>query len=140
MENLGIFVSNHWVLVSLFVMVLIALVFTELRRGSLGFKDLNPNDTVRLMNSEDAALLDVRDDTEFKSGHVLNAIHIPLGLLESRIRELEAHREKPIVVYCRTGQRSAQASAILGKQGFTKVYKMSGGILAWQSANMPLVK
>lgn len=140
MENLGLFVVNHWVLVTLFVVLLGMLIFTEMRRGALGYKTLTPSDAVRLMNSEKAVLLDVRDESEFRAGHILNAQHVPLALLESRLGELDADRDRPVIVYCRTGQRSAKASFILNKHGFKKVYNLGGGMLAWQSANLPLAK
>lgn len=140
MEKLGLFVVNHWVLVTLFVVLLGMLIFTELRRGALGYKNLSPNDAVRLMNSEGALLLDVRDESEFRAGHILNARHAPLALLESRLGELQADRDRPVIVYCRTGQRSAKAGFILNKHGFKKVYNLGGGMLAWQSANLPLAR
>lgn len=140
MEKLSLFVVNHWILVTVFVLLLGALIFTEMRRGALGYKSLTPSDAVRLMNSENAVLLDVRDESEFRSGHILNAKHVPVALLESKLNELDVDRERPLIVYCRTGQRSAKAGFTLNKQGFKKVYNLGGGILAWQSANLPLAK
>lgn len=140
MEKFGLFVVNHWVLVTLFVVLLAMLIFTEMRRGALGYKNLTPSDAVRLMNSENAILLDVRDESEFRAGHILHARHVPVALLESRLSELDVDRDRPLIVYCRTGQRSAKAGFILNKQGFKKVYNLGGGILAWQSANLPLAK
>lgn len=140
MAQLGEFVANHWVLVSALVVIVVLIVVIELKRKVLGFADIKPQEAVRLINHEDAVVLDVRDDKEYRSGHILNAVHIPLGLLEERLQELEAHKNKPVVVYCRTGQHSAQAGVILRKQGFERVYKLGGGILAWQGADLPLTK
>ena len=80
----------------------------------------------------------MREDKEFRDGHIVNAVNIPVGLLESRLKEIEDHKEKPVIVYCRTGQRSAKAGAILQRQGFKSIYKLNGGMMAWNDANMPV--
>lgn len=140
MAEFGDFVVRHWLLVSALVVIVVLIVVTELKRKVLGFADIKPQEAVRLINQEDAITLDVRDDKEYRGGHVLNAVHIPLALLEERLPELEPYKGKPVVVYCRTGQRSAQAAVSLRKQGFGRVYKLGGGILAWQGADLPLTK
>lgn len=140
MGQFGEFVTNHWMLVSALVFIVTLIVVTELKRKVLGFADIKPQEAVRLMNHEGAIPLDVREDKEFQSGHILNAVHIPLPLLEERLHELHAHKDQPVIVYCRTGQRSAQAGVVLRKQGFGRVYKLGGGILAWQGAELPLTK
>lgn len=134
------FVGHHPWLVTASVVILIALLMNEGRRKLLGFQELNPTDAVRLMNHEDAAVLDVREDSEYNEGHIINARHIPVGVLESRCNELESLKDKPIIVYCRSGQRAAKASSILQRQGFKSVYKLNGGIMAWTSANMPVTR
>ena len=134
------FLIRHWALTSAFLVVLFLLVIVELKRKTLGYKDVGSNEAIRLINQQNAVVLDVREDGEFKSGHIINAVHIPLGVLESRTSELGEDRARPVVVICKSGQRSAQASVALVKQGFSNVYKLSGGMMAWQSANMPVVK
>lgn len=132
------FAGNHPLLVAALILVILLIIMNESRRKLLGFKEVGTNEAVRLMNSEDALMLDVREDKEFKDGHVIKAINIPLGLLESRLKEIEAHKEKPVIVYCRTGQRAAKAGAILQRQGFTSIYKLNGGMLAWSDAGLPV--
>ncbi len=134
------FIANHWILSSLFVLILFLLVMDTVRDKLLGFGEVKADEAVRLMNREDAAVLDVREDGEFAEGHIINAIHIPLPLLESRITELQDHKDKPLLVYCRTGNRSAKAASELMKQGFSGVKKLSGGIIAWENAKLPVSK
>ena len=93
----------------------------------------------RLFN-DDALILDVREEKEYASGHIPKAKHIPLGNLSSRIQELEKHKNKPILVTCRSGQRSARACGMLKKAGFETVFNQSGGIIAWERANLPVDK
>lgn len=103
-----------------------------------GIKEVNSAEALQLINHKNAIILDVREDSEFKSGHILNAKWIPLGKLAQRIGELERYREQSIVVVCRSGNRSASACSTLGKQGFTQAYNLSGGVVGWQKSNLPL--
>lgn len=105
-----------------------------------GIKEVDCVAATQLINHKNALVLDVREEVEYKSGHVLNAKLIPLGKLGERIGELEKYRDKPVVVVCRSGARSANACALLGKQGFTEVYNLAGGMMAWQKANLPQEK
>lgn len=93
----------------------------------------------RLYN-DDALVLDVREDKEFAAGHIPKAKHIPLGQLANRIKELEKFKGKPVLVTCRSGQRSARACGMLKKAGFETVYNQAGGIIAWERANLPVTK
>jgi rhodanese-related sulfurtransferase len=105
-----------------------------------GIKEVNSADALQLINHKNALILDVREESEYKSGHILNSKWIPLGKLAQRIGELERYREQSIVVVCRSGNRSASACSTLGKQGFTQAYNLSGGVIGWQKSNLPLEK
>jgi len=105
-----------------------------------GIKEVDSVAATQLINHKNALVLDVREESEYKAGHVLNAKLIPLGKLNERIGELEKYRDKPVVVVCRSGARSANACALLGKQGFVEVYNLAGGMIAWQKANLPVKK
>ncbi len=140
MEKFFTFVMNHWVLSFAFVFLVVLLLVETFKRRFLGFKEIDAPEAVRRMNHDDAVVLDVREDQEFAEGHIVNALHIPVGVLDKRLNELEAHKDKPIIVYCRSGDRAARASATLHKQGFTAVFKLNGGVLAWRAANLPVQK
>ncbi len=86
----------------------------------------------------DLVVLDVRTKGEYDSGHIYGAVLIPHTELRARIEELAGHENHEIIVYCRTGVRSAIGSEILDSHNFTKVYNMLGGILSWQSAGYPV--
>ena len=86
----------------------------------------------------DLVVLDVRNQSEYAVGHLSGAILIPCNTLQTRIGELEEHRNHEIVVYCRSGSRSQIACGILVENNFTKVYNMLGGIIAWVEADYPI--
>jgi len=92
------------------------------------------------MNNEEVLFLDVREPAETASGKIAKAIQIPAGSVAERISELEKHRGKQVIVYCKTGARSGIACRALDKGGFEKVFSLNGGILAWQDAHLPVVK
>lgn len=105
-----------------------------------GIKEVDCVGALQLINHKNAQILDVREDSEYKDGHVLNAMHIPLGKLNARIGELEKFKSQPLVVICRSGNRSSSACVTLGKQGFAQAYNLEGGVMAWQKAKLPLEK
>lgn len=132
------FTTNHTILILAFVGVLIALVFSEVNRRLNGMKSVGPLQAIQLSNRENAIFLDIRDDAEYRTGHIPDAIHILLKQLPERVAELEKYRSSPVIVYCRSGNRTTGAGGILKKRGFESVYNLGGGIAAWQKANLPV--
>lgn len=85
-------------------------------------------------------VLDVREENEFATGHIPEAKNIPLSKLTERAGELKKYQQKPVVVNCQGGVRSANACGQLQKAGFTSVYNLKGGINAWNEAKLPVAK
>jgi rhodanese-related sulfurtransferase len=94
-------------------------------------------------------VVDVREPEEFADGHIPGAVNVPLGQLESGIhthpevvrRALVAHelRERPLVLYCLVGGRSAKGAAALRRLGYANPVSLAGGILAWTENGHPIV-
>lgn len=97
----------------------------------------------------DAVVIDVREPAEFETGHIPGSINIPRGVLEFQVDAHPAvanvsdpalsHKERPIVVVCRTGGRAALSAVNLQRLGFADVRSIAGGVLAWGEAGLPLV-
>ena len=138
MEQFVEFLTNHAVLALAFLGLLGALVWTSFMSAGPG--QLSPSDAVRLMSHEDAVVIDLRSDGEFRNGHIVNAVHVPFDQLESRLGRIARHRQRPVIVACRTGQQSAGAVKRLREQGFARVHRLQGGMVAWQGADLPLTK
>jgi len=134
------FVTHNWMLIIALVVILGMLFFNLFGSRLRGYQVIGPAESVNLINHENAVVLDVRENNEYHNGHILNSIHIPQTNLASRITELEKYKTRPIIVGCRSGHRSAHACALLKKQGFETVYNLSGGVMAWQNANLPLTR
>jgi rhodanese-related sulfurtransferase len=95
----------------------------------------------QLINREDALIFDVRDPGEYGAGHILGAKNVPLSRIDAAGSEIAAKRkDKPVIVYCDTGNRATKAAAALRAQGFSRVVNLSGGLGAWQQAGLPVAK
>lgn len=140
MDQLVEFIGNHFILSAAFAALLTLLVVSEIKRATRGFNDLSPADATRMINRQNAVLLDVRSMEEHKNGAIVNSIHIPLESLSTQIKKLEKYKSKPIIAYCQSGQRSSTACAQLRKEGFEQIYHLRGGLLAWQRDSLPLVQ
>ena len=133
------FLTQNWMLVAVTAVSGAMLVWSFIGSKLSGIDEADTLKATRLYN-DDALILDVREDKEFSAGHIPKARHIPLGQLAGRLQELEKFKAKPILVTCRSGQRSARACGMLKKAGFETVYNQAGGIIAWERANLPVAK
>ena len=133
------FLNDNWMLASLALASGSMLVWSFVGSKLSGIDEADTLKATRLYN-DDALVLDVREDKEFAAGHIPKAKHIPLGQLSSRLNELDKFKGKPVLVTCRSGQRSARACGMLKKAGFETVYNQAGGIIAWERANLPVTK
>lgn len=134
------FVVHHWALFAALAVILLLLAW-NFGLGVLGSsKVLDPGHATRLINREDAVVIDVRPQGDFEQGHIIDAIHISMDDLSDRAKTLDKYKERPLLVYCRAGNTSSRAVAILRKAGFQRVYHLKGGILAWQNASFPVTR
>lgn len=101
---------------------------------------ISPSEATLLINRDQAKVIDVRQPDEFASGHLPDALNIPLSELANRHPELESFKEFPLLVYCASGGRSSRACAELNKYGYNKLHNLSGGVSAWQQAGLPIRK
>jgi len=133
------FLQDNWMLVALAAFSGAMLAWSFIGGRLSGVEQADTLKATRLYN-DDALVLDVREDKEFAAGHIPKAKHIPLGQLAGRIKELDKFKGKPVLVTCRSGQRSASACRMLRKAGFETVYNQAGGIIAWERANLPVTQ
>lgn len=134
------FARDNALIVIGFFVVLGFIIKTEISAATRKYKQIGTNAAVSLMNKDETIVLDVREDKEIQGGKIQGARHITLGDLPSKLGELQSNKQSPVLVYCRSGSRSGYACQILTKAGFEDVSNLSGGILAWESANLPIAK
>jgi len=115
------------------------LIWPLVRRGA-GGPSVNTLEATQLINRQDALVLDVREQAEFAQAHILNSRGLPLSQIEARFSDIEKFKDKPVIVYCASGNHSGAAAAALRKHGFSNVFHLSGGFVAWQQAGLPVQK
>lgn len=140
MEHLPEFISNHLFLVGGLVVVLIMTIKAELDHQVCKSFQVSPVNAIRMMNDEDALLLDVRESAEFKKEHIKNAVNIPVSALKDKLEDIKQYKDKSVLAYCRSGVTSAHACKTLKRSGFMKVHNIEGGLHGWQEAKLPLSK
>lgn len=118
----------------------IAIIFTEVARLFRGYKSLKPAELTRLMNGENAIVVDLSASADFEKGHIAGSRNAQASQFGPEHKLVAAAKQNPVVLVCRSGNASATAAKQLKKAGFEKVYWLEGGIPAWQQADLPLVK
>lgn len=112
-------------------------------------KELSPAQLQEMLTERPELLVvDVREASEHEQGHIKGALLVPRGILEAaadptypkHLPELSCARERPVVLYCATGGRSAMAAAVLEMMGFKEVYSLAGGFSGWEQAGLPVVR
>jgi rhodanese-related sulfurtransferase len=131
------FAANHWVLFAALGVILGLLTYT-LVVGDKG--SLDPGAATVMINQRDAAVIDVRPAADFARGHIINAVNMPMNGFKKQTAALSRYKDTPVIINCRSGSQSQAACHVLRKAGFSEVYNLKGGILAWESANLPLTR
>lgn len=138
MDQIIEFAGNNLFLVGAFFAVLALVVKAEFDHQAGKAGQVDPTAAIRLMNNDDAVVVDVRESTDFKKGHIKNAKNIPMSALKQELDSVAAVKDTPVLMYCRSGNVSGKACRLLKRSGFTNVHNLAGGILGWQDANLPL--
>ena len=137
MQQVLEFIGNHPILVGLFFALLVALIITERRKGG---ESVTAQVLVRLVNKDDAIVIDLRDKNEFAAGHIAGAVNLPYASYANRSEELNVYKNRPVVLVCKIGQHSSAIGSKLLAAGFADVKRLAVGMTEWQSANLPVVK
>jgi rhodanese-related sulfurtransferase len=131
------FVVAKWYLFTAAAVLIAMLLAHEKRRGA---PSVSPAQLSSLVNRDDAVVLDLRDASDYRAGHIIDSVHMPFGKLSERIAELERYRDRPVIVVCKMGHHSGAVAKTLREKGFARVYRLGGGMLEWQSSQLPTVR
>lgn len=141
MEQLSEFIVNNLILFAALFGVMVMLIKAELDHQANKGTFITPPMAIRLMNNQDDALiLDLRTSADYKGGHIKGAKSSPLADFAKSVETFSSYKDKPVLVYCNSGNTAMRAIKLLKKAGFEKINNLDGGIAAWKEANMPLVK
>lgn len=134
------FIGNHMLMVTALVLVTALLVGNEIMLKLRGFQSVIPAKAVLLINQQDAQIVDVRDATSFNKGHIAAAFNAPLEQLVKSTSNLKADKSKPVIVACENGQSANRAAVLLKAAGFSELFTLKGGIVAWRDDKLPLTR
>lgn len=139
-DQLQAFAASSPMLTTIFVVLTVAILYTEVARLFRGYKALRPAELTALMNRDNALVVDLSASADFEKGHIAGSKNVQPGQFDPENKLLAPAKELPVVLVCRSGSASADAAKRLKKAGFTQVHWLEGGIAAWQQADLPLVK
>lgn len=104
-------------------------------------EEISPRELdAQLKDGARVQVLDVREHFEFREGHIRNAKNMPLHDLARNVENLDFDPEWPVVVICLSGHRSIPAYRLLKRKGYTQIYSLKGGMLAWWNAHLPTTR
>jgi rhodanese-related sulfurtransferase len=104
------------------------------------YREVTPAEAAALMRAVDPLILDVRTPGEYARGRIPGSVLLPLQQLQARWQEIAGHAQRPVLIYCATGNRSTVAAKILIDRGFQRVYNLRPGIAGWERENLPVVR
>ena len=125
-----------------FLFVITSMVcFSAIAEKSSSVKHYSAEETANYLRThEEAIILDVRTEGEFKQGHIELAKNIDFYAKEFKTKLTKLDKNRPYVLYCRSGRRSAKTLELMKELSFNQVVHLEKGILEWQSQKYPLVK
>ena len=126
---------------TLLIVLLVLVIVTTVKGMFSKVKTISRGEATRLINKEDAVVVDVRSRDDFRRGHISGALNVAAAeIKKGNIDELAKHKAQPIIVVCATGQSAGDSAAHLSAAGFERVSVLKDGISGWSGENLPLVR
>ncbi|TXI51111.1 MAG: rhodanese-like domain-containing protein [Lysobacter sp.] len=139
-ETLTAFIGRHPLLGMGLVGLTVAIIINELSPLFRGYKALRPGELTALINRDEALVVDIRAYADFEKGHIAGSKNVLPSQFDPDSKLLAGAKESPVVVVCYRGVSASGVARQLKRAGFAQVSILDGGIEAWQSADLPLVK
>ena len=141
MEQFTQFLAANPLLTAAWFGIAFAIIFLSIRIKMSPIKQLNSQELTFIVNKEQGIVVDIRSDKEFKTSSIIDAKHLPANKVKNNdFSSLEKYKDKPIIVVCAAGINASKVANQLLKAGFEKVNLLKGGMNAWVTAGLPVVK
>lgn len=141
MQDIMQFVGRHTVLCIAWIALLAVVLYTTFKGLTSKVKVITRGEVTRLINKEDAIVVDLRQRDDFRKGHIAGSVNVlPNEIKANNVGELEKHKTQPIIVVDGSGMQAQEPAAQLLKAGFEKVFVLKEGIAGWSGENLPLVR
>ncbi len=141
MQEIMPFVSAHPVLSLAWVALLAAVIVTTFKSRFSKVKEISRGEATRLINKEDAVVVDVRTREEFRKGHISTSVNLlPADIKANNLGDLTKSKALPVIVVCANGQTARASAEGLSAAGFEQVFTLKEGIAGWSGENLPLAR
>lgn len=141
MQEIMQFVSRHPILSIAWVALLGAVLFTTFKSLTSKVKVISRGEATRLINKEDAVVVDIRQRDDYRKGHIASALNVlPNEIKANNTGELDKHKAQPIIVVDGNGMSAQDSATALMKAGFERVFVLKDGVAGWSGENLPLVR
>lgn len=133
------FLTEHWLLSTLFVALLVSYLVFEFKQNA-DKKEVSADQAIFLYNHQHAVILDIRSTNDFADGHIVGAVHVDASEADHKSKKLQKYEDKTVVIVSADGKQALNFANRLEAQGFEQVFSLAGGIHAWLAAGLPLIK
>ena len=137
MLEFNLFLIDYWYFSVPLFFFLFLFAYSEMNKGG---KKIEPNELTRLVNKENAILIDLRKKEDYENGHIMTALNYPHHEFDNQMHELDKFKERPIILVCDMGRNSANIGEKLKKAEFEKTFRLNGGMMTWTQENLPVVQ
>jgi len=135
------FFSNNPILSIAWLVIAVMLIQSLLKDKLSGVKSVTAAQATLLINRQNALVIDIRSNDEYKKGHIVNAKNLTLSQIEQgNFAGIDNHKNNPIILVCESGARTSGAANKLVKAGFTQINNLQAGMAGWQDANLPITR
>lgn len=138
MERFIEFALNNLLLTAAFIIVVTAIIVSEVMTFRRSRFAIDTTDATRLFNRDQAVFVDIRNENAYQKSHLPGAINIPLEHIDKRKDKLKRYNGQTIIAYCDTGSSTLNAVKALQAQGWEQVHQLRGGLSAWREAGLPI--
>jgi len=141
LQEIMVFVQAHTILSLAWVALLIAVIVTTFKGRFSKVKDITRGEATRLINKEEAVIVDTRSREDYRKGHIPNAINLlAADIKKGTLTEIEKFKAQPVIVVCANGTTARASAEALDKAGFARVFTLKEGIGGWAGENLPLAR
>ena len=129
------FAQENWVLIVIWLSAAGTLYYTESQKAG---KSVTTTEATRMMNHDNALILDIREQKEFAAGHIAGAHNLPASTMDAKVSEIDRFKSRPVIVVCKMGTSAGSIAKSLKKRGFENVVRLAGGMSEWRAAALPV--
>ena len=137
MLEFNLFLIDYWYFSVPLFFFLFLFAYSEMNKGG---KKIEPNELTRLVNKENAILIDLRKKEDYEDGHIMTALNYPHQEFDNHKYKLDKFKERPIILVCDMGRNSANIGEKLKKAEFKRTFRLNGGMMTWMQENLPVIQ